>query len=1065
MVDGGVVVARERLVERLHAAVTHRLTVVVADPGFGKTELLEQWLAARHEDAAVLVRPEQRDVSGIAAGLAAALRTHHPEGTARLGLAVSGRPSEPEALAGVLCDELAARPTVHLLLVLDNAHLLAEPAQRFLESLIRQSPSTLHVLLLTRQELRFSVDRLPDPVQRFDGTDLGFDDAEMSTLMRRVVGDDQHAAAVRAFLGRWPAAVRMAAEKLAQVPPDRRTSELLRLKTHGERGLLELAQEVIGAEPEANRRLAQVLAPFDAFTPDLAEELGCEGAREAIEELVSRGIMMPVGVDEVPYYTFPRLLREFVRATLPLDAAERPGLVCRAGGWFQRNGQPEAALRCAMDQNDSIWVAELLRAHGRELIERGKDERIERALALVRPEDRDADVDEVEGALHDARGDHVQALHWYRLATERRGWASPWLAYRIGFLHYFRGNLGEALAALRSATPEPGSAEDAVLKAWQATVLWAQGEPEDAQPLASEALRIAQDIEDPRALAAAHTITAMLHGHRGERRDSGEHYDLALHNAERSGDVLQVVRIRNNRAAARLEESDLDAALPEAEVAIELAQATGVQFYLSAALTNRGEIRFHQGQYDAAMADLEKARELDRAAGISSSATRIYLGHVYRHRGYANAARIAYEQVLAVGRSTGDATLIVPALCGLAQLLADTEPGHARELVTEALSYDSGVNNVGVLTAAGWVAHAHSSWAEASRYADLAREEAASRHDRLGEAEALHLLAVSDPVLREDDPRLARAAQLLEEVRAPVWLARVRLEQARRMPAERGLAVVEEVNRLAAALGARSLADRAAALARDLDTSDRVAHVEVLTLGGFRVRRSGKALGPAEWPEESALALLKRLTSVPSLSWTRAALQRSLWPGMPMDESQPLLDKAVDQLRATLDPSRDFGLEHFVVFRGDALALRSVEVDVHAFMSESTLGLASPAEHDLLRRAEARYAGDYLEEHPGASWAAMLREEARARYVEVARSLALIAVREGEYEAAARYSRRILERDPYHEGAHLSLIAALDASGRTQEARSCYATYAMRLDDLGLEAVPWDLVAETVVAA
>ena len=66
--------------------------------------------------------------------------------------------------------------------------------------------------------------------------------------------------------------------------------------------------------------------------------------------------------------------------------------------------------------------------------------------------------------------------------------------------------------------------------------------------------------------------------------------------------------------------------------------------------------------------------------------------------------------------------------------------------------------------------------------------------------------------------------------------------------------------------------------------------------------------------------------------------------------------------------------------------------------------------------------------------------------------------------AAARYSRRILERDPYDEGAHLTLVAALASSGREQEARSCYATYATRLDELGLEAVPWASVNQTGAA-
>ncbi len=142
----------------------------------------------------------------------------------------------------------------------------------------------------------------------------------------------------------------------------------------------------------------------------------------------------------------------------------------------------------------------------------------------------------------------------------------------------------------------------------------------------------------------------------------------------------------------------------------------------------------------------------------------------------------------------------------------------------------------------------------------------------------------------------------------------------------------------------------------------------------------------------------------------------------------------------------------------------NADVDVHAFLTESASGLMSASGRDVLRRAESRYSGDYLEEHPGETWAVTLREEARGRYVEVCRALAGTALRDGEHDAAARYSRRILERDPYDEGAHLALVAALAGSGRSQEARSCYATYVARSDELGLEAIPWAMVSETVAA-
>jgi tetratricopeptide (TPR) repeat protein len=1067
MGDGVGVVGRDRLVARLHQVLTHRLTLVVADAGFGKTELLEQWLEHRDVHGAHLVRPSQKDVAGLAGAVVAAVRQRAPEVANRLALMtgpVGADHDRTDALAGVLCSALVALPGFEVVLVLDDAHLLPEPATRFVESLLRQAPATLHLLVLGRQELPFPIDRIEGGVQRLSGHDLGFDDAELSELLLKIAGDDEHAPAVRSLLGRWPAAVRLAAEQLARVPADRRTGELLRLKKHGASDLVALAREVMAGESARTRRLAQVVGPYDAFSVELAEELGCTDAAATVADLDSRGIVARLGTAEHDYFAFPRLMREFVRAELQLSPQERPDQVRRAGAWWEAHGQQEGALRCALDQQDAAWAARLLREHGRALVEQGRDTRVAQALALVGSEGRDAALEEVEGLLLDNRGDHDGALRCYARAAAHGQSVSPWLAYRTGFLHYFRGNLDASLAGFQSGRTEEESGEQALLQAWQATTLWALGQVDAAEQLAAEALALADRLQDSRSQAASHTISAMLCAHRGDRAGSRWHYDLAVEHAEHAGDTLQVIRIRNNRGAGLLEEAELDLALPELEVAIELAQASGLSFYLSAALTNRGELRFQQGQYDAAVADLERAHELDRLAGTSSSATRIYLGQVYRHRGYDNAARVAYEEVLAVGRSTGDLTLVVPALCGLAQLLGETDPARATAMVDEALSYDAGVNGVGVLTTAGWVAQVHGRLEDATRWAELALEEAVARRDRLGEAEALQLLTVSDPVLQPVDPRLERAAAIVDAVGAPVWRARVRLEQARRMPREQARAMVAQVQQLAASLGARNLADKAAVLARTIDETDSSPHLEVLTLGGFRVRCEGRSLGLTDWPDDSSAALLKRLTSVPSLSWSKSALKRSLWPGTPVEQREALLEVAAAQLRQVLDRSGRYDAEHYLADRGDALALVLVEVDVHAFMAESGDGLGVVADRDQLRRAEARYAGDYLEEHPGEEWAATLREEARARYVDVCRALAQLAVRAEDHEAAARYSRRILERDPYDEGAHLALVAALSASGRTVEARSCYASYAARLDELGLEAVPWGMVSDTVDA-
>jgi DNA-binding SARP family transcriptional activator len=84
-----------------------------------------------------------------------------------------------------------------------------------------------------------------------------------------------------------------------------------------------------------------------------------------------------------------------------------------------------------------------------------------------------------------------------------------------------------------------------------------------------------------------------------------------------------------------------------------------------------------------------------------------------------------------------------------------------------------------------------------------------------------------------------------------------------------------------------------------------------------------------------------------------------------------------------------------------------------------------------------------------------LREESRATYIQVARELAGRSLEAGELEQAARYLRRILERDPYDEKAHLALVAGLASSGQHGEARRAYQAYVSRMEEIAVEPVSY----------
>lgn len=103
----------------------------------------------------------------------------------------------------------------------------------------------------------------------------------------------------------------------------------------------------------------------------------------------------------------------------------------------------------------------------------------------------------------------------------------------------------------------------------------------------------------------------------------------------------------------------------------------------------------------------------------------------------------------------------------------------------------------------------------------------------------------------------------------------------------------------------------------------------------------------------------------------------------------------------------------------------------------------------------AAYTGDFLANDPYEDWAVGRREEARAAYLHIARVLAQTAAATGDADAAARYLLRILERDPYDEGAHLSLARTMAAAGRHGEARRVYRAYWARMEEIGVEPTPF----------
>jgi ATP/maltotriose-dependent transcriptional regulator MalT/DNA-binding SARP family transcriptional activator len=1060
---------RPELEKRLDEAVRRRLTTVVAGAGFGKSSLLSTWAGATRS-AWYSVTRDDSSLDVLVAGLVEALRLRVPGLPADLRALLGGSRGpdagtdeleRAKACAALICQALEEQLRRDLVLVIDEFHdLVGGPgAVRLVDSICREAPPGFHLVLASRVEPPFPIDRLrgQGQVLELGGSDLAFTSAETARLLVELGGTDDGETAehVQTATGGWPAAVRLAAESLREVPPAARAAALDRIRRPGGPLFAYLAAEVFAHEGPEVRELVGLVAPLERFTADLCKALGVAGADEILRSLARRGLFVELYGDAAGWYSLGAPVRDFARVHLAPGTAARRRVHRQAARWLENAGHADEALRSLSAIGDHGRIARLLHDHGAELVARGGAEAVAGVIELLPIERRDRRIEQLLGEALQAQGDWDGALRSFERAAGTDERLAPGLGWRMALIHQLRGRLAEAFAVYdRAAIDE--SREAALLLAWRASAHWLRGDVSDAREDARRAFEIATSTSDPQALAAAHTVLAMLAAIDGDRSANDAHYLRAFDYAEQAGDVLQLIRIHANRGSHHLEEGSYEEAIDELDPALRLADLAGFASFKALALTNRGEAKRRLGRLEEAVADLEQARDLYQRLGSRMVAYPLRnLGEVYRERGDTALARAAFDEAIAQAEAAGDLQGLAPALAGLARLLAVDEPEEADRLADRACSLGYGMAEVQSLLAAGWVALARGDRGRATEHSLAAGAAARGRRELAGLAESLELrtLASSEPAV--EVRWLEEAAGIWRELRSPVREQAVALLAAMVVEDEARARVAEE------ALGMHGARGYRAHLSHYLAPSS-APPLAVETLGRFRVLRDGEPISLVEWQSRKARDLLKILVSRRGHPVPRDVLMEALWPEQSPTKLGPRLSVLLSTVRAVLDPEKRFDPDHVVA--ADAatvwLRLENVPVDVERFVDAAANGLAllragSPdAEHQLVE-AEAAYTGEFLEEDGYEDWAISLREEVRATYLEVVLALADGSVARGDSAAAARYYRRVLERDPYEEPAHLALVAALVSAGRHGEARRCYHAYCARMEEIGVEAAPF----------
>ncbi len=884
---------------------------------------------------------------------------------------------------------------------------------------------------------------------------LALSPQRVARLLSEQYGIEDHgvAASVHRLTAGWPGLVELAGARLASEGTAQPLTETLVAP------FTPLCEYVCGqvfAElpPDALELLAHI-TELGSISMELATAIGQGRLAPQLALLARIGLLLPSAPGRHWYSPIP-LVAEIMRIAHPLPTPRRAVVVGLAAEWHAEHGRPADALRLGLAAGHEDGCAQLLREHGPAILAGGDAAGIVAAARLLPQRLCDNEVELVYADALQAIGDTAGALAVYSRLAGAAAELAPELAWRYGAALYLWGNPNDALAVLCRGRREDGTAADLThLLAWTSAAHWLAGNETECGRFAAQAYEIACAAGDGRVLAAAH-IALALHAHlTGDSVGLRAHYGHALELAEAAGDNVQVLRIRVNLAAALEQEGRLVEALSILDPAVELAQSTGYESSHALALANRGALLHLLGRLEDAVVSYQHAVQVYQRMHSRKVAYPLTgLGDIHRLRGQASSAKAAYLEALREATEDGQNRQgMVPALAGLAQVVAESDPVQAAAFAEQAIQHARGHWVTTALVARAWVALQANARADARRDAMAAADAAAAHRDRSGLAQALEVQAAAT-----DDPA---AVKELRREALSIWTqSRATLEVDRIRVALGRVAGDDGDLRLNARLAESRLAAEGVAVA--IPTRSRsLGGAEVRVLGGFCVLVDGRPLPPRAWQSRKARDLLRILIARRGSPVSRDEMVDLLWgPIAPGDEQKVghRLAVALSTLRAVLDPDKRAPQDHYILAGQKDIAadFGTLSVDVEDVFAQAQYGMRLRERGELadawtvLAAAERAYVGEVFADDPYPDWTRPLREEARATHLRILRMLVDLAQRAGETDDVVHFLLRILSVDHYDEQAHRELTASLAVAGRHGEALRAFERYAEAMREIGV---------------